>query len=96
MLLAQLAQWVLSGVWTGSTAARDRLARWGVWLNARWTRLLYFGNARIYRTHTEVEGDEVFRRGGPVILFMRHVSVGDPLSPSSSSRGRTASSSGTS
>lgn len=81
-LSATAAQWVLAGSWLGARAgdAHARLSRWSQWLGAFWGRSLYHGAERIFRATTEVEGEELLP-GGPYIMFMRHISVGDTAIP---------------
>lgn len=50
-----------------------RLQRW-------WVRALFFGGARIYRLEVSVEGAELAAQG-PMLLFVRHVSLIDALLP---------------
>jgi 1-acyl-sn-glycerol-3-phosphate acyltransferase len=78
VLLAILLQWVFAGTWAG--ASPERLARWSRGLALLWGSWLYHGAARVFRVQTEMEGEEVLD-GGPYLLFLRHVSVGDTLIP---------------
>ncbi len=77
-IAVSFAFWLTQPVW----AARDRgryltrhlaLQRW-------WARTLYWGAERIFSMRTEVEGDADVG-DGPIVLFMRHASMGDTLLP---------------
>ncbi|MBI1815042.1 MAG: lysophospholipid acyltransferase family protein [Deltaproteobacteria bacterium] len=64
------------------SAVRDRgryLAR-HLALQRWWARTLYWGAERIFSMRTEVEGDADIG-DGPIILFIRHASMGDTLLP---------------
>lgn len=76
-ILASLFAWVFSGVWAGR---RQRFQHWNFALECWWARTLLRGAQRIFGMRIEVEGlDEV--QDGPIILFIRHASVGDTLLP---------------
>jgi len=49
-------------------------------LQWRWATLLYRGTERIFGLRTRVENDEAGRTG-PLLVFCRHVSIGDALLP---------------
>ncbi|MFP6639381.1 MAG: lysophospholipid acyltransferase family protein [Myxococcota bacterium] len=50
-------------------------------LEHRWADALFGGGMRIFGLELEVEGAEAFRNGGPILLFIRHVTVVDALLP---------------
>ncbi len=78
-LLGLGAIWLGSGVWAG--ASQERLVRWTQGLAVLWARGLYEGSSRIFGVRTEIEGDETLGKEGPILLFIRHVSVGDVIIP---------------
>jgi len=82
-LSTAVLQWIFAGTWAGSARVGDahaRLARWSQWLGALWGRSLYRGAERTFAAHTELEGEELLE-GGPYIMFLRHISVGDTTIP---------------
>jgi 1-acyl-sn-glycerol-3-phosphate acyltransferase len=85
-LLGLGAIWLGSGVWAG--ASRERFVRWSQGLSVLWARGLYEGSCRIFRVRTEIEGDETLGTEGPILVFIRHVSVGDVVIPLSFITGR--------
>jgi 1-acyl-sn-glycerol-3-phosphate acyltransferase len=70
------------GVWvaTGCGAARARFQQWNFALECWWARTLLRGAQRIFGMRVEVE-DPPNPGRGPIILFIRHASVGDTLLP---------------
>jgi 1-acyl-sn-glycerol-3-phosphate acyltransferase len=78
-LLGLGATWLCSGVWAG--ASQERFVRWTQGIAMLWARGLYEGSSRIFGARTEVEGDERLGDEGPILLFIRHVSVGDVVIP---------------
>ena len=81
-LAATGVQWIFAGTWAGPRAgdADARLARWSQWLGAFWGRSLYHGAERVFAAHTLLESEELLE-GGPYIIFLRHISVGDTAIP---------------
>jgi len=73
---ASFLVWAGSGVWAGGSAAR--YADWNFRLQCWWARTLWAGVVRLFRleVHVEEEGDV---SQGPMLLFIRHASVGDTL-----------------
>lgn len=69
-------------VWvaTGCGAAHARFQRWNFALQCWWARTLLRGAQRIFGMRLEVEEPADLGRG-PLILFIRHASVGDTLLP---------------
>jgi 1-acyl-sn-glycerol-3-phosphate acyltransferase len=74
------AQWLFSGVWTGSEANRRRLARWTMPLARFYGNTLYFGVQKLYGMKVEIEGLEDIEHG-PALLFFRHASMADTSLP---------------
>lgn len=58
----------------------DRYVAANFRLQCFWARTLFRGVQRLFNIHVEVEGSEVCAQG-PLLLLMRHVSVGDTLFP---------------
>jgi 1-acyl-sn-glycerol-3-phosphate acyltransferase len=77
-VVASLALWLGSGVWAGTSRARFLAANLA--LQRWWARTLFAGAARIFRFTVEVEEPPDVARG-PVLVFIRHASVGDTLVP---------------
>lgn len=78
-VLATLALWIAGGVWAGANGAR--YADWNFRLQCWWARTLWAAAVRLFRLQVYVEEDGDLRHG-PVLLFIRHASVGDTLLPS--------------
>lgn len=75
-VVASFVVWVASGVWVGGSSAR--YADWNFRLQCWWARTLWAGVVRLFRLDVQVdETDDVSR--GPLLLFIRHASVGDTL-----------------
>jgi len=72
---------VSAGVWVGQLAiGRSRYLTWNFRVQCWWARTLFAGAQRIFGVRLEVKGlDELGR--GPILLFMRHASVGDTIMP---------------
>jgi 1-acyl-sn-glycerol-3-phosphate acyltransferase len=72
---------VSAGVWVGQLAiGRSRYLTWNFRLQCWWARTLFAGAQHIFGVRLEVKGlDELGR--GPILLFMRHASVGDTIMP---------------
>jgi len=60
--------------------SRERYLDWHRRLQVVWARLHLHGAARIFNFRVEVEGDEAVAE--PMLLFIRHASVGDTVLPS--------------
>lgn len=73
---ASFVAWVA----TGGGAARNRFRAWNFALQCWWARTLLHGAERIFGMRLEVEEPPNLGRG-PIILFVRHASVGDTLLP---------------
>jgi 1-acyl-sn-glycerol-3-phosphate acyltransferase len=65
---------------TGCGTARARFLRWNFALECCWARTLLRGAQRIFGMRVEVEEPAGLGRG-PMILFIRHASVGDTVLP---------------
>jgi hypothetical protein len=72
-LVASFLVWLAGGLWGG--ASRERYLLWNFRLQCAWARWLFSGASRIFSFHVEVEGEDSAQRG-PLLLFMRHASVG--------------------
>jgi 1-acyl-sn-glycerol-3-phosphate acyltransferase len=59
---------------------RERYLRWHFGLQCWWARALLWGASTVFRMRFEVEGDDNLG-AGPVLVFIRHVSVGDTVLP---------------
>jgi len=70
--------WLTRPLWAGADEQRYLDRHWA--LQHWWARTLFRGAARIFRLRTEVEGDDQIG-DGPILLFIRHASVGDTLLP---------------
>ena len=70
--------WLLGGI--VSRGRRERYLRWHFKLECLWARWLLGGAAAIFGMRFEVEGDDDLGTA-PVLLFMRHASVGDTVLP---------------
>lgn len=77
-IIASFVIWLASGVWAG--AGRKRFLDWNFALQRWWANALCRGAQRVFRISIEVEGADELRYG-PVIVFLRHVSVADTLLP---------------
>jgi len=58
----------------------ERFVHWNWVIQKRWSYALYRGASRAFRVHTEVEGADLVRTG-PIIIFIRHVSLADTMLP---------------
>ena len=70
--------WLLRGLRPG--LPRERFIHWNWNLQKAWSYCLYWGGAWFFRVTTEVEGADLVRRG-PMIIFIRHVSLADTMLP---------------
>jgi len=77
-IVASFALWLLGRI--VRVARNERYLRWHFRLQCLWARALLGGAATIFGMRFEVEGDEDIG-AGPVLLFMRHASVGDTVFP---------------
>jgi len=71
--------WLLGGTWFG--AEGKRFVEWNVSLQQWWARSLMAAVRRVFGLEVVVEED-VEALTGPLLVFIRHVSVGDTLLPS--------------
>ncbi len=70
-----------AGLWVGYLAiGRSRYLTWNFRLQCWWARTLFAGAQRIFGLRLEVKGLDQLGRG-PILLFMRHASVGDTIMP---------------
>jgi 1-acyl-sn-glycerol-3-phosphate acyltransferase len=75
---------VLGVLWltAGFDAQRvQRLARRTAIAQRFWVATLFGATQFLFRLSVEVEGDDAFRAGGPVVIFARHASLIDVLLP---------------
>ena len=70
--------WLLGGI--VCRGRRERYLSWHFKLESLWARWLLEGAATIFGMRFEVEGDEDLGTA-PVLLFMRHASIGDTVLP---------------
>ena len=72
---------ISAGLWVGRLAiARTHYLTLNFRLQCWWARTLFGGGQRLFGLRLDVKGlDEVER--GPILLFMRHASVGDTVLP---------------
>jgi 1-acyl-sn-glycerol-3-phosphate acyltransferase len=59
---------------------RARYAAWNFRVQCWWARTLFAGGQRLFGLRLDVKGLDQLRRG-PILLFMRHASVGDTVLP---------------
>ncbi len=79
-LMLAFGQWVAARPWTPAGALR--LARWTEWLCNAWFGLLHASGQLFFELRIEVTGLEALDGGGPLIMMLRHCSMGDtPLAP---------------
>jgi 1-acyl-sn-glycerol-3-phosphate acyltransferase len=72
---------VSAGIWVGQLAiGRSRYLTWNFRIQCWWARTLFAGAQRIFGARLEVKGLDQLGRG-PILLFMRHASVGDTIMP---------------
>ncbi len=74
-LIAAFILWILSPI-----LGKDRFISLNYTLQARWTQTLFDVGRRIYSLRVDAEGLE-HGQNGPMIVFVRHVSVADTLLP---------------
>ena len=77
-IFAIAGAWILRGLRPGLT--RERFVHWNWVLQKRWSYALYMGASRIFAVETRVENAELVREG-PMIIFIRHVSMADTMLP---------------
>jgi hypothetical protein len=72
---------ISAGLWVGSLAiGRIHYLALNFRLQCWWARILFGGGQRLFGLRLEVKGlDQVAK--GPILLFMRHASVGDTVLP---------------
>ena len=75
-LIAAFVVWVITGV----GIMRSAFLRLSSALQIAWAALLFRMAMRIFRVRIEIEGPEALTPG-PILIFMRHTSVADTLSP---------------
>ncbi len=70
-----------AGLWVGRPAiGRTRYLTWNFRLQCWWARTLFTGARRLFGMHLDVKGLDQLATG-PILLFMRHASVGDTVLP---------------
>lgn len=74
-LICTLLLWLLSPI-----LGKERFIRLNYGLQERWTQTLFNAGRRIYGIHLDIQGLDQVQRG-PMIVFVRHVSVADTLLP---------------
>jgi 1-acyl-sn-glycerol-3-phosphate acyltransferase len=74
---AAFVQWLVSV--PGTPGAWERRRRSIVLLERGWGRLLYEAGRILFKMDITIEGFEVLRAPGPILCYMRHVSVGDTV-----------------
>jgi 1-acyl-sn-glycerol-3-phosphate acyltransferase len=82
MLFLTLAfgQWIAAGPWT--RAGAERLGRWTDWLGDAWGATLHACGRIWFGLTVDVRGLEALDEGGPLLVLLRHASIGDtPLAP---------------
>jgi len=62
-----------------SARRHERLSRWSEWLANRWGGWLHSSGKLFFGFDVAVEGLEALEQGGPVIVLMRHASMGDTV-----------------
>jgi 1-acyl-sn-glycerol-3-phosphate acyltransferase len=72
---------VAAALWLGGlVAGRARYLDWNFRVECWWARTLFGGGTRLFGLRLDVKGlDDL--GGGPILLFMRHASVGDTVLP---------------
>lgn len=70
-----------AAIWSAGLAApRSRYLDWNFGLQCWWARTLFAAAQRLFGVRLDVEGlDDL--GAGPILLFMRHASIGDTLLP---------------
>jgi 1-acyl-sn-glycerol-3-phosphate acyltransferase len=72
---------IAAGLWVGRLAMdRTRYAASNFRVQCWWARTLFGGGQRLFGLRLEVTGLDQLERG-PILLFMRHASVGDTVLP---------------
>lgn len=70
-----------AGLWAGRLAiGRTRYLSWNFRLQCWWARTLFTGARHLFGMHLDVKGLDQLATG-PILLFMRHASVGDTVLP---------------
>ena len=70
-----------AGLWVGRLAiGRTRYLTWNFRVQCWWARTLLAGARCLFGMHLEVKGLDQLATG-PILLFMRHASVGDTVLP---------------
>jgi 1-acyl-sn-glycerol-3-phosphate acyltransferase len=77
-IAASFGVWLLGRLVPGTS--REWYLRWHFSLQCWWARMLLRGAESIFRMHFEAEGNDDIGPG-PVLVFMRHASVGDTVIP---------------
>lgn len=77
-VLAITGAWIVRGLRPG--LPMERFVHWNWNVQKAWSYSLYWGASRIFGVHTEVDGADLVRRG-PMIIFIRHVSLADTMLP---------------
>jgi 1-acyl-sn-glycerol-3-phosphate acyltransferase len=72
---------VAAGLWVGQLAVdRTRYLTWNFRVQCWWARTLFAGAERLFGMRLDVKGLDQLGTG-PILLFMRHASVGDTVLP---------------
>ena len=72
---------VSAALWVGQLAVdRTRYLTWNFRVQCWWARTLFAGAERLFGMRLDVEGLDQLGTG-PILLFMRHASVGDTVLP---------------
>jgi 1-acyl-sn-glycerol-3-phosphate acyltransferase len=72
---------VSTALWVARIAIdRPRYLTWNFRVQCWWARTLFAGAERLFGVHLQVKGLDQLKTG-PILLFMRHASVGDTVLP---------------
>jgi len=77
ILTVAALEWVFGLGWLGTAASNERMRRWANWLGNTWGSYLHHLGWWFFRIRCHPKGLEVLEAGGPVIVMLRHTSVGD-------------------
>lgn len=72
---------VAAALWWTRPAGTRAFLRRNFELQTRWAALLMNGAKRLFRLSFDVEGDDCLNVDKPVVVMVRHVSIGDTLIP---------------